>query len=78
MELLCGNLLANSTPSSYLRFVLIGSYFEPHSDFVGHYCQEIQGRLLFHGFFLKLSSTLVVIETIVLRYGESTKLVVDG
>jgi len=73
MELQCGGLLANSTPSSSLRLVLNGSYLELHSDFVGHYCKEIECCFLFYRLFLKVGSTLVVIKTIVLEYSESTK-----
>ena len=74
MELLHGSLLANSTPSPNVRLMLMGRYLELHSDFIAHYCQEIKRCFLFYRLFFKVSSTLVVAETIVLGCGESTEL----
>ena len=56
--------------------MLNGSYLELHGDFVTHYSQKIECRFLFYRLFLKFGSTLMVIETIVLGYGESMKHVV--
>jgi hypothetical protein len=56
--------------------MLNGTYLELHGDFVAHDSQEIECRFLFYRLFLKVGSTLVVIEIIVLGYGESMKLVV--
>ena len=73
---LCGSLLANSTPTSNLCLMLIFQYLELHSDPVSHYRQEIECCIFFYRLFLKVGSTLVVVETIILGYGKSMKVVI--
>ena len=57
--------------------MLISCYHKLHSDFISHYGQEIECQVFFYRLFLKVGSMLVVIETVVLGYGESMNPVGD-
>lgn len=62
--------LANIAPASDLRFIAVIANFKPYGNFVRHDCQEVEGQVFLHGFFLESRSTLVVIQTIILGYSE--------
>ncbi len=63
--------LANGAPASDLSLVSVTvSYLKFNFDFVGHDCQEVESQVFFYQFLFKGSSLLVVIQAIILAYGE--------
>lgn len=64
-------LLADIAPSSCFRLILVIPNLELHCHFVRHYHKKIPCRIFFHGFFLELFTTLVLVKTVILWLCES-------
>ena len=59
-------LPADVAPSARFCLINLGSDLELHFYPVRHYCEDIVGKILFHGLFLKVFATLVVIKAIII------------